>query len=47
MQVNVRYFGLIRSELQKNEDEIELKGDAFSGLLDKLVKIYGEPLKTV
>ena len=46
MRVNVRYFGLIRNELRKKEDEIELKEDAFlSGLLDKLVKMYGEPLK--
>lgn len=46
MRVNVRYFGLIRNELRKKGDEIELKEDALlAGLLDKLVKMYGEPLK--
>jgi len=48
MRVKLRYLGLIRSRLGKQEEEIELKEGAFlSELLRKLTEIYGETLKTL
>jgi len=46
MRVDVRYLGLFRTTLNKEEDKIEIKKGSFiKELLDRLVEKYGEPLK--
>jgi molybdopterin synthase sulfur carrier subunit len=48
MRVKLRYLGLVRSRLGKQEEEIELKEGIFlSELLGKLTEIYGETLKSL
>ena len=48
MKVKLRYLGLVRNRLGKQEEEIELtEGTFLSELLSKLTEIYGETLKTL
>jgi len=48
MRVNVRYLGLARSKLGKQEDEVELReGALLSELLDRLRGMYGEPMRRI
>lgn len=48
MRVKLRYLGLVRNRLGKQEEEMELKEGAFlSELLDKLTENYGEKLKSL
>lgn len=47
MKVRVRYLGFIRDMLKKREEEFELEERALLlDLLNKMVRIYGEPFKT-
>lgn len=46
MQVFVRYLGLFRTAIKKDKDEIELRESSLlKELMNKLVEIYGEPIK--
>ena len=46
MQVSVRYLGLFRTALKKDKDDIEIRESALlNELMNKLVKMYGEPIK--
>ena len=46
MRIKVQYLGLIRSKIGKKGEEVQVReGAPLSDLLDKLAKLYGEPLK--
>ena len=46
MRIKVQYLGLIRSKIRKRAEELQVReGAPLSELLDKLAKLYGDPLK--